>query len=43
MMKSKYSSVEVKVGIRNGIYFGKKEKLFPKQQAFFPSMKYRNT
>ena len=29
MMKSKYSSVEGKVRIRNGVYFGKEEKLVP--------------
>lgn len=38
MMKSKYSSVEGKVRIANGVYFGKEEKLVPeiKSKFFFP-------
>lgn len=47
MMKSKYSNVEGKVRIGNGVYFGEEEKLVPEIRSklffFCSSMKYINT
>lgn len=44
MMKSKYSSIESKVRILSGVYFGKEEKLAPEKSKLpLAPAKYINT